>query len=82
MLNIILDNTDGPQFMMVWLIIFRIYDSVKAAAPTTAPSQSCDHEGEQSIHLQPFCTHTTILFFRIPPDNLHIAIFQHSFLCF
>lgn len=29
----------------------------------TAPSQWCDHKGKQSIILQPFCTHITILFY-------------------
>ena len=32
-------------------------------AATAAPSQLCEHSCEQSIYLQPFWTHTTILFF-------------------
>lgn len=34
-----------------------------AVAASWAPRQPQDHEGKQRIHLQPFCTHTTILFF-------------------
>lgn len=36
-----------------------------------AHGQLHDHEGQQLIHLQPFCTHTTILAFSIVFNKLH-----------
>ena len=42
------------------------YDTLPCAGqrqPARAPSRWLDHKGKQPIHLQPFCTHTTIWLF-------------------
>lgn len=36
-----------------------------------APDQPHDHQGKQPIHLQPFCTQTTILFSPLVQYSIH-----------